>query len=84
MKSYIDYVLVEEKPKTDVYAIFARSTLAELGIIQWHAPWRQYCFFPVENTIWSKGCLNEVNALLNKFMDEWKARRELAKKSELS
>ena len=84
MKSYIDYELIEEKPKTDVYQVYSRSSFDELGIIKWYAPWRQYCFFPEEGTVWSKGCLNEVNDLIKKFMEEWKTRRKLAKNSGLS
>lgn len=84
MKKYIDYTLVEEKPKTDVYIVYAKSSLDTLGMIKWYAPWRQYCFFPADETIWSKNCLNEVNALIEKFMEEWKTRRKLAKESGLS
>lgn len=79
-KSYIDYVLTERKPKTDVYLVYSRSSMDELGEIKWYAPWRQYCFFPSEETIWSKGCLNEVNSLIDKFMDEWRTRRSEFKK----
>jgi len=83
-KSYIDYVLVESKPKTDVFTVFSRSSLEELGTIKWYAPWRQYCFFPLEGTVWSRGCLDEVNLLIEKFMHEWKCRREANKSSGLS
>ena len=31
-----------------------------LGEIRWHSSWRQFCFFPEDNTIWSKGCLSDV------------------------
>jgi len=83
-KSYIDYVLIESKPKTDVFQVYSRSSLESLGEIKWYAPWRQYCFFPDEETVWSKGCLNEVNSLIEKFMDEWRTRRAEYKKWQIS
>ena len=79
MKSYIDWVLVEEKPKTDVFIVFSKSSLEELGTIKWYAPWRQYCFFPLEGTAWSLGCLNEVGHMLIKAKAEWKARSSRGK-----
>jgi len=72
MKSYIEYMLTGQKPKTNVYTIFSKSSGDRLGEIKWYAPWRQYCFFPDEETIWFKGCLNEINFLIKKFMDERK------------
>jgi len=72
MKSYIEYMLTGTKPKTNVYTIFSKSSGDRLGEIKWYAPWRQYCFFPDEETIWAKGCLNEVNFLIEKFMKEWR------------
>jgi len=31
-----------------------------LGNIQWHAPWRRYCFYPTANTIFDNNCLREI------------------------
>lgn len=31
-----------------------------LGIVKWFPRWRQYCFFPEEETVFSTGCLNDA------------------------
>lgn len=32
----------------------------ELGVVHWHAPWRQYCYFPTYQAVYSKGCMNDI------------------------
>lgn len=62
MSSYIYFELIEEKPKTYVYAIKSKSSDDRLGTLKYYPNWRQYCFFtePGYETIWSVSCLNEV------------------------
>lgn len=48
MKKYVDFEIIEHKPKTNVYEVRAKSDDFVLGKIKWYAPWRQYCFFPVD------------------------------------
>lgn len=43
-----------------------------LGEIKWHAPWRRYCFFPAETTIFDLTCLNEVTKFIDERMKERK------------
>jgi len=67
--NYIEFNLVEQKPKTAVYAVRNIKSQNIIGWIRWYPPWRQYCFFPESNTVYSVGCLNEINtqiALLKK------------------
>jgi len=77
MKSYVDFELVEQKPKTDVYRVFARSSLETLGRIYWYFGWRQYVFEPEGETVWSRGCLKEVMGFIGNLMTEWKNRRKV-------
>jgi hypothetical protein len=61
------------RKKTQLYSVRKDSStgLAEhLGLIKWNGAWRQYCFFPDLETLWSSGCLQgiidfltEINAL---------------------
>ncbi len=46
--------------KTDVYAIFSRSSGQILGTVSWFSSWRQYCFDPNSGTVWSRSCLDLV------------------------
>ena len=77
--SYIEYMLIGTRPKTNIYGVFSKSSGDRLGIIKWYASWRQYCFFPELDTVWSKGCLNEVNYLIEKFMNEWRSQSSASK-----
>lgn len=87
MKKYVDFVLVEKKPKTNVYNVVKRRKRSPLdkpiilherppevlGQIYWYGPWRQYIFEPLEETIWSKGCMQQVQDFLKELMDARKA-----------
>ena len=66
--NYISMSLSGTKPKTQIYDVFAKGNESLLGIIQWYAPWRQYCFFPSEECVFSKGCLNDINHFIEQLM----------------
>jgi len=52
---YIEFVRVEEKPKTSVWSCRNRKSGDELGIVRWHGPWRRYCYFPLVQAVYSEG-----------------------------
>lgn len=56
--------------KTQVYCVQGRSGM--LGIIQWYGPWRAYCFHPNDDTVWSVGCLNDINAAIKAITERRK------------
>lgn len=66
MDKYIYFEVIEEKPKTKVWAIFDKTCLSQQGIIKWYGSWRQYCFFPEVETVWSTGCLQDVIDFIEK------------------
>jgi len=72
MKEYVDFKLVGYKPKTNVYHVVTKSTGDILGVIKWHFPWRQYCFFPFGDVVWSHGCLKQVMDFIKKLMERRK------------
>ena len=57
---YIYFELIEEKPKTKVYSCKNNKSNIELGIIKWYPSWRQYCYFPTIQAIYSEGCLIDI------------------------
>jgi len=69
---YIDFVLYERKPKTDVYDIKSKESGDLLGQVKWFSRWRKYAFFPVHKTVWEQECLGDVIAFLNKLKEERK------------
>lgn len=67
--------LVEQKPKTDVYDVYSKHHITYLGTVKWYAPWRQYCFYPSEETVWSRSCLKEIIEFTQILMDERKNKK---------
>jgi len=69
-----EYLKFEESTspsgKTKVVAIESLSSGDTLGYIKWFGRWRQYTFFPVAETVWNVGCLDDVNAYIGKLMAE--------------
>ena len=72
MSEYIDFRLIEEKPKTSVYSVVNLTTETSLGSIKWYGPWRQYCFFPIPHNIFNKDCMQYIIEFINKLMEERK------------
>jgi hypothetical protein len=64
--SYLNFVEIDiskrkPTPKTLLVLVNSARTGDPLGEIKWYGPWRQYCFFPLENTIFNNGCLDEIS-----------------------
>ncbi len=64
---YIRFVLIEKKPKTNVYACLNLKRGTHLGKVKWSCPWRQYCFFPEGHTIFSNSCLADIQDFIKKL-----------------
>jgi len=67
---YMQIEMTEVKPSTCVFLIQNGGgvNLIELGTIKWYPQWRQYCFFPMGNRMFSKGCLKDINGFVEKLM----------------
>lgn len=57
---YFRIVETERKPKTKVYAVINKKSGFQLGAIQWYSAWRQYCFAPAADTIFSDDCMQDI------------------------
>jgi len=57
---YIKFELVEKKPATNVWWCVNKKSDSWIGTVRWYGPWRQYCFFPEMNTVFSVGCMKDV------------------------
>jgi hypothetical protein len=63
---YLEFKLLEQKPKTKVYEILSKLHGFRLGIIKWYGAWRQYCFFPERDTIFNTQCMQDImNFIIN-------------------
>ena len=47
-------------PNTGQYDLINHRSGAPIGIVGWYPPWRQWCFFPHAETVWSEVCLRDV------------------------
>ena len=61
---FIDFYLVELKPKTKVFDVNVKGQDITLGQIKWYAQWRQYSFFPIGDTVFEKTCMQEITDFL--------------------
>jgi hypothetical protein len=53
--------------KTADYHIVNNSSGLPIATIQWYGAWRQFCLFPYGDTIWSAGCLADVQDVITKL-----------------
>jgi len=65
---YIKFQIAEIKAKTEVYDIFANGGVL-LGQVKWFPRWRQYTFFPTKDTVFSKGCLCDIEDFIKGCME---------------
>lgn len=72
MKTYLKFD--KQKPYNKLtYVVHITNKYDEytgLGKISWYAPWRQYCFMPEPGTVFSKGCLEEIQNYIKNLMSE--------------
>jgi len=75
MRNYVKFNLLERKGKTCVFHVVSVKDDIIIGRIEWFGSWRQYVFEPVNETIWSQGCLQQIID----FLQELKSEREKKK-----
>lgn len=66
---YIHFVETRKLPKTKVYACVNNNSNERIGLLKWHGAWRQYCFFPEFNTVYSLGCLNDIAEFMRQLRE---------------
>ena len=60
ISKYLEFNMLEKKPKTEVYEIVSKRNKERLGIIKWFPRWRQYAFFPESGTIFNVECILDI------------------------
>ena len=47
--------------KTKMWLVQGKGQGAPLlGVVKWFGRWRQYCFFPGNDTIFNPGCMDDI------------------------
>lgn len=57
-----------DRRKTQVWIVTAARTDSPLGVVLWRSGWRQYVIEPEPMTVWSAGCLADVQAFIEGLM----------------
>jgi hypothetical protein len=63
MKTNYKYIMMEkleQKQKTSVWGVKNNHGDYFIGSIRWNPGWRQYCFFPDNEIVFSVGCLKDI------------------------
>lgn len=62
---YIHFTLAGGTGKTSVWACRNNKSGAELGLVRWNGAWRQYCYYPSADAVYSEGCLKDIAVFLD-------------------
>lgn len=61
---YIHFVKIAQRPKTAVWSCRNNISQEELGQVRWYPAWRQYCYFPTAQAVYSAGCLADIKEFI--------------------
>lgn len=68
---YIEFFPSVRSPKeTMVWYCHSRRHKTRLGTVLWYGSWRQYCFVPYANTVFSAGCLADIRDFIGQVMED--------------
>jgi hypothetical protein len=64
---YLKMVTVPAPGKTSKWSVCNRRSGSELGEIKWYPAWRQYCYFPTVQAVYSQGCMDDISDFLKQL-----------------
>ena len=65
---FISFKMTDKKLRTTTWLCINNRSGSELGIIKWYGAWRQYCYFPTAQAVYSKGCLEDIAQFLRELI----------------
>ncbi len=58
---YLHFIQVENPGrKTSIWECRNNRSQATLGLVKWYGPWRQYCYYPTVQAVYSPGCMDDM------------------------
>jgi|GEM_PF-1172267 len=76
-RKYIHFVLIKDTGKTMLFEVRNNRTEYTLGELKWYPAWRQYCFFPMRDTVFNRDCLDDISDFIGELIhDRYKRRRK--------
>ncbi len=73
---YVHFTKTRVLLRTSIWSCRNNNSNAELGIIKWYSAWRQYCFFPSSDTVFSEGCLVDIRRFITQLKNEREVEKE--------
>lgn len=70
---FVDATPLNTKRTTKLYTCVNTKHNDTLGRVEWDGRWRQYVFLPQGNTVFSVGCLADIQSFIKSLMDARKA-----------
>lgn len=75
---FIDYTMPKKNkhghivsyPKTQTFLVRNKESDFVLGEVKWYGPFRQYSFFPAQNTVFEKTCMSDITRFIIQLMNE--------------
>lgn len=65
---YLVFVKSDKKPgKTSVWECRNAKSGTTLGLVKWYGAWRQYCYFPVVQAVYSAGCFDDITHFIRQL-----------------
>ncbi len=71
MQTRYEYLVFEkaaqQPPKTSSWECKNIRSGTMLGVVKWYGSWRQYCYFPTVQAVYSAGCLKDIADFLEQL-----------------
>jgi len=64
---YLQFSELISTGKTSKWSCQTKNGCHSLGNIKWYGAWRQYCYFPVVQAVYSAGCLDDIADFLKQL-----------------
>jgi hypothetical protein len=65
---YLDFYLVANLPKTQIWQVLSKRSGFVLGHVRWYGQWRQYAFMPSPSMVFNSECMNDICSLIKELM----------------
>lgn len=70
--------------KTRRWRVESKNSGTLLGRISWYGPWRNFVFYPEDDTLFNVGCLMDINAFMTDAYTDWRLTKERSKHADSS
>lgn len=66
---HIHFVRLPTPPrrKTPIWSCRTNRNGDELGQVRWYSSWRQFCYFPTAQAVYSAGCLADIQTFIRQL-----------------